>query len=390
MTRHALIVVVLVAVISCAGCDKAELTAYGFTQAIAIDLLDDGQVAITTLFYNPSGNGEQGTKPDKKNGIRIRTEAPTLFEAVRDIPLLFGRKAKWDHMRVILIGEEVARRKDVGEMLEFFYRDHEPRTTVPLLLTQGRAGDYLAVKPYIENTIGQQLKRIEEMSVSYSAKTIRTRLLELAIELKSQTGIATLPYLYRLPGTNEVAVSGVALLKGGKLAGGVLSSARTRALIMLLDEFENGVVDAPCGDPRGEGSSDERPGRESFEVLRLHSKLTPVLQGDELTIRTRIEMTLSTNELRCSSIATPEEEKAFRSRIEESVDANVRDIIAELQRRRADAIGIGDRIYRRSPRRWKELKPQWDAIFASARVETSVKVDIISTGMSIGKPFSSR
>ncbi|WP_308634397.1 Ger(x)C family spore germination protein [Paenibacillus silvisoli] len=364
------------------GCDKAELTEFGYVQAIAIDRMETGKVAITTLFYNPSGGGEQGGPKENKSAILIETKAPTLLDAIRDIPIVFGRKAKWDHMRIILISEEVARKQNNGEILDFFLRDHEPRSTVPVLLAKGKASDYLSVKPFIENTIGQQLKRIEDMGARYSAKTIRTRILDLAIELKNETGVARMPYLYRKPSTKNITMTGIALLKEGKVKGDILNSKQTQSLVILLGQYESGILEIPCS---GTGN---RKIKESVEAIALKTSVKPIIRNKELTIRVNARIKGSIGQLICTSLMTEKEVQTFKSRIEQTVESDLRDLVDYLQQRQMDAIGIGDRIYRSNPKLWKMLKPEWGKVFAEGRVEINVKVDIINTGMSVGKSFS--
>ncbi|MFC5652521.1 hypothetical protein ACFPYJ_26060 [Paenibacillus solisilvae] len=63
------------------------------------------------------------------------------------------------------------------------------------MAAKGKAGKYLNVSPFIESTIGEQLRTMEYSATRYSAKTVKTNLLDLTIQLKSQVGIALLPYI---------------------------------------------------------------------------------------------------------------------------------------------------------------------------------------------------
>lgn len=383
--------IVVLPVLSCfllTGCgDKAELTEFGYAQAVAIDQAKDGKFELTTHFYNPTSGGETGTADaQRKRGFNITTRADTVFEAARDIPIHFGRKAKWDHMRIILIGEEIARKEDVGDVLDFFSRDHEPRATVLTLITKGKASDYLNVKPFIENTIGQQLRKIEESAIHYSAKTMSTPLLELAIQLKNETGIAMIPYVYSssIDNPKELTVAGVAMLKKGKLNGSIVTPTDTQRLLMLIDKYEGGVIEIPCN-----GMSEEKQkAKESLEVLSLKTKVTPTVKDDEVTVRVMTRIKGSVGELRCSSLKTKDEALRFRDTVKKTVESELREVVKYFQKRQMDAFGIGDQIYRMNPSLWKSMKPDWGERFASSRFEINVEVDILNTGMGVGTPFS--
>lgn len=71
------------------GCwDKAELTEFGYVQAVAIDRAERGRIELTPLFYDPVGGGDTGGGGEKKTGggISFAIKSDTVFNAVRDIP----------------------------------------------------------------------------------------------------------------------------------------------------------------------------------------------------------------------------------------------------------------------------------------------------------------
>ncbi|CAG7613675.1 Spore germination protein B3 [Paenibacillus solanacearum] len=367
------------------GCgDKAELTEFGFVQAVAVDLTDKGTIALTTHFYNPTGGGETNVAVKQgQRGLNIRTEGDTTFEAVRDIPIHLGRKAKWDHMRIILIGEAIARSQSLGEVLDYFSRDHEPRATVLVLLTKGSAAGYLHVAPFIEYTIGQQLREIEDSGSRYSAKTTKIPLLDLAIQLRSEAGVAALPYVYSQNAEKKIlSVAGIALLKDGKLSGNILTPSNTQYWLMLTDRYKSGVIEFPCGDDT------KKNGKESLEVMSLKTIVKPVILNDTLEIRVRTKIKGSVSELQCSSLDTKEETDRFEDHIKKTVERGMRNMIAVLQKRQLDALGIGDQIYRKNPQLWRRWKPDWGERFAQSRFVIELEVNVLNTGMTVGNPFS--
>lgn len=201
------------------GCwDKSELIEYGYVQAAAIDYVKEGELQLTTLFYRPGSSSEaSGAEATSGKSFNIVTHGSTPLQAIEEIPIYFGRRAKWDHMRVLLIGEKLARKENIGEILDFFSRDHEPRGNIYILVTKGKADRYLNVKPFIEYTVAQQIRQMALVSHEYSAKSIHTPLLDLALQLGSQTGDAIIPYLIMDEESKQASVQGMGLLKNGKL-----------------------------------------------------------------------------------------------------------------------------------------------------------------------------
>ncbi|MCA0755966.1 Ger(x)C family spore germination protein [Paenibacillus sp. N4] len=368
------------------GCwDKGELVEFAFVQAVAIDKTENGKLKLTTLFFKPTGGDNSGSNEVKLGSSRsfmIQAEAYTIFEAIRDLTIHFGRKAKWDHMRVILINEKVIRQQDIGDILDFFARDHEPRGTILVMATKGEAAKYLKLKPVIESTLGEQLRTMEIATTRYSAKSVQTNLLDLTIQLNSEVGVALLPYIHFYKAdSKELSASGIAILKKGKQIS-TLSPTKMQRLLMLTNQYKEGNIEFPCG---SEGKANVK---ESLEVVSAKTKVVPVIQGDSLTVRLNTSIVGAISEMRCSSVVKREEEAAFRKRIQETVEKEFRDLITELQAKRLDAIGLGNKIFAKHPALWKSWKKNWDERFALAHFESHVEIRVLHTGLNIGKPYS--
>lgn len=371
------------------GCwDKAELTESGYVQAIAIDQAESGKIELTPLFYNPVGGGDTGGGGggEKKNGggISFSVRADTVFNAIRDIPYHLGRKATWDHMRVILISDELARKKSVGDVMDFFSRNNEPRATVTVLITEGKASDYLKMKPFIESTMGQQLRKMEESGYKYSAKTSQFPLVDLSIQLKGKSGSLTMPIVSRDSSTGKQAVvTGMAMLREGRMVKGIITPEKTPALLMLQNKYSSGVVELPCIKP----SNGSNKKMESFEIISLATKVKPEIKNGELSVKVETQINGRIGELLCSTLTSVTEEKEFEKRVAEIVKAQMEEVIQLLQKKKTDVIGIGDRIYRKNPNLWKSWQPTWSQRFSEMAFKIEVSVRITDTGMNAGLPY---
>ncbi|MCP3743950.1 Ger(x)C family spore germination protein [Paenibacillus sp. A3M_27_13] len=375
----------ILAVILLAGCwDKAELVEFGYAQAIAVDLDQSEEIYLTTHFYNPSGSQEMGGAPKQSSkAFNILTKGDNMDEAIKDIPIHLGRRAKLDHMRILIIGEEMSRQRGLEDVLDFFMRDPETRKTILVLIARGKASDYLETKPYIENTIGQQLRKIEETTARFSAKTSRVPLLDLAIQLKNETGVTTLPNVFKDKPLDEISIAGVALLKEGKLVKSVISPTNTQPLLMLLGKFKSGVIDIADKD----AESEKKKTKESLQVISLKTKIVPFIEGEDVVARVHIKIIGAIGELHSSSVMTREEQNKFKGRLEAEIKEKLRETISLLQKERLDAIGIGNQIFQKNSALWKRWKPTWNERFAKAEFNVAVEVNIVSTGMGIGVPF---
>ncbi|WP_335871837.1 Ger(x)C family spore germination protein [Bacillus sp. 2205SS5-2] len=363
------------------GCwDQNELPVYGFVQAVSIDLSeeDENKLVLTTQFIKPSPKISSSGNSSGEAYINVQTEGDSTFEAIRDITNHLGRKAQWSHTRIILLSEELVKKRELGELLEFFYRDHEPRLLMNLAVTQGRSQDYLNVQPFIENTISQQLKEIERIAQKFSAKTVEATLLTLGTELKSELKTGTIPYFTM--GTHQhPVVSGISMFQKGKMVD-TLSPIESEGLLMLTNRYNSGIIEIPC-------KTSDRELIETVEVMGVTSKSKFKLNNNKLSFDESLTIEASIGELKCTSLDNSEALSEFNKIVEKEVKKNLLDTINRLQEDKIDALGIGNDVYRQQPDLWGEIKDQWPSIFGSASYTIKVKVNTMNSSSDVGKPF---
>lgn len=380
MKRPLVFVLSIFCLFSLTGCwNKFELTDWAFVQAIAIDDSPDGKLQLTTHFYKPGGGGSLEGGPQGPSAFNITTKANTVFEAIRDIPLRLGRKAQWSHMRIILISDQLGKKRNIKELTDFFVRDHEPRDTVTVVIAKGTAKDYLVQKPFIESTIGQQLKEMSRSASKFSAKTKNVDLLDLAIQFRSQTGIAILPFIYSngSPGQN-IAMSKLAVIKDGILVSDFMDSANVESLLILRNEFDYGILEIPCKD-NGK--------KETFEVTSLHTRTR--IKPDSKTVSVQIDTKLkgSFSEIRCTSALNSDTESEAIHRIRAHVEKELRKTIRLAQNKKLDLLEIGDWLYRLRPALWTKWRSSWDNRFAQADFNIHIDIEVVNSGVLISKPY---
>lgn len=369
------------------GCwDRMELPERAFVMGAALDADDSGRFVLTVQVYKPSQSvGPQGSKSGN-SFVNIRTVDNSLTEAIRDIPIHLGRKAQWSHMRIILIGEELARKHGLKETLDFFYRDHEPRLTTTLTVTEGKAADYLEVKPLIERTVSQQLFQSQKSTAANSSKAPGMNLYRLALQLKGQVGDAYIPYMY-MDGSgmsNEPNAAGAAMVKKGVMVD-VLPPNLVEGLLMLLNEYKGGIIEIECPSDKKKQGKAAFDYKESVEAQRLTSKIEPKPKGDHLDVDIRLHLRAAVTELRCTQLDTMDKERKFADRIANEITGIVEELVDRLKKEKVDVLDIGNRIYTKNPALWKRWKDDWDDIFASARFHVKTEVEIINTGTEVGK-----
>ncbi|MBD0381032.1 Ger(x)C family spore germination protein [Paenibacillus sedimenti] len=376
----------LSALFALTGCwDHAELPDRGFVMGVALDRAEDGKISLTTQIFKPAqGVGAAGGKAGGTAYVNVTTVDDTVPTAIRDIPINLGRKAQWSHTRLIIIGEKLAREREIFNLLEVFYRDHEPRLTISIMIAEGRADQYLKMRPHIENTIAQQLFQSEKATAVSSGKTIDLNLLNLGLQLKSQVGNAMVPYLYLTKDSSSKVTNtaGIAMFKEGKFAG-KMEPEKVEILQMLLNKYEGGMIDIPCQNP-----SQQNPKVEAAEVLTMKSKWRPTaMEENSLKVHVKLNMEVAVVELSCSKLETVEEEKKFAKTIEEQMKHRITETTDWLKKNKFDAIGLGNKVYQKNPSLWKKWKKNWDDRFAESEFDIDVEVKVMNSGTTISKPI---
>jgi spore germination protein KC len=363
-----------------AGCTRGlELSERAFVLGVAVDLTANQQILMTTQIYNPS----QGKSdiPAKGATLNIITEGPSLFEAVRNITLQLGRKGQWSHIQMILIGEEVARSPKFREILDFFYRDDEPRLMNHISITNGKAGPYLNGKTLIENSNGRTLVDIQRIATRFTAKIPEMTLRELILKVQSEVSTALIPYVERGKKDDKSSeYTGGAVVLNKKMVG-FLPSEEVQYYMLAVNKVRNAVISIP---------TDSKSTAEAFEIIQSSAKISTRLEDDTVKVKLSLAVSGTVREITHSRMDTTEETKQYELHIADTIRSRTEKMLLSLKEMKADAIGIGNRISKLHPRVWKEMKPEWQEQFEKVEYEIDVKVTIINTGLDTGHTIFSK
>jgi spore germination protein KC len=365
------------------GCwSSRELTDFGFVMGVSLDQTEEGRIEVNAQIYSPMetiGGSGAGSKAPYTN---IKTVNDSVFDAVRDLTQYLGREAQWSHMRVILIGEQFAKEQDIGEILDFFYRDQETRLNSFVIVTKGKAADYWELKPFIERTMGQQLNTIQKMTADISGKTNSAMLLNIATELNSKLKTTMIPYIEKTEEKPEAPFSsGTVIISNGKMVDH-LSPGEVQKILMLTNEFKEGAIEFSCMEKQDE---EEKKKKETLEVRSVHTKISPEFTNTPPTVHLVTKIEGNIGELNCTSITTKEEGKKVEKHISQKAKKEMEEVIKHLQEKKIDVLGIGNKLYQQDPALWKKWEKDWENMFADTQFVIDVKVMIKNTGMISGK-----
>ncbi|WP_332634232.1 Ger(x)C family spore germination protein [Halalkalibacter flavus] len=375
--------VFLLSILSLSGCwDSKELNEIGIVTGIAIDRdQKTEEIILTQQTLNPAtlniAIGAPG--PNVKNH---ESRGNTIFEAVRDGTQDFDRKKFFNHNKIIIINEKVAR-EGVLSILDVFIRDHEGRGLTLLSIARGvEARELLAEEP---QGIGRyQAIHLEEMmeNYRYNQKSSKVNIINF-FEKELEEGINPVMGVLEKEETNA-KLTGIAIFKKDKLIG-YLDEIETRGYNWVIGEIHNAAITMPSLKNENE--------LVLLETLGGDSRIIPNIAGNEIsfTIESRIEVSLA--EQQSKEEYDPYENLEYLKQVENKtkkvIEKEMKMAIEKVQKEyQADIFGFGRQLFKENPSKWKEVKENWDEIFSNAAYTIKIDVDIKHTGLIQGS-FSS-
>ncbi len=274
-------------------------------------------------------------------------------------------------MRVLLIGEEMVRSRDIIPYLDVYYRDPRSPLNARVAIAQGRAEDIIRIKMIGPKPIGlhvHDLLKSMELQSQIPRVTIQTlHPLDRGFDF-------SLPYLYLAEGMPKI--EGIALFDGVHMTG-KLNLDRSKLYMLLAGEKSKSLrltIKVQSDD------KDEGYNYTTIDVMKASRKLK-VLVDKEGNVRVKLNV-----RLRVSIIEDPSDhlykkkilhnlEKTLSERLTREADS----VVATMQEARHDGFGIARRIMSFYPNLWRKL--DWKKVYPSIPFDVGVSLDVINTGI---------
>lgn len=367
-------------IINLTGCwNSRELNTLAIVMGTGIDISEEpDKVQLTLQIAKPSemksSKGEGGG--EGKAYFNFTIEEDTVFNAIRGATHEVSRKLFYPHNQIIIISEEIAK-GDVQKYFDFFIRDHETRTTSWVLISKGRAEEVLNVKPKQEKIPALEISRLVLAQGATSESSI-TALREFAVKTMSKTTAPVAPIIEVKGegGNKSINISGTAVFKGWKLAG-ELDKKESRGLLWVIGKVKSGIVTVNYPDETS---------RVSLEIIKASSKITPVINGDNIKFRINIKEEGNLGEEDgYENLTLPARIAALEKKKEMAIKNEVMAAFNRSKELNADIFGFGEIIHQRKPKEWENLENRWDEVFPEIQLEVNVEAKLRLTGR-IGRP----
>ena len=309
----------------------------------------------------------------QKAYVNMAETGDSIHQMTRELSLRRETSIASQHLKVIIIGEALARTYSLGKLVNEFLRDNEIRPSCLVLISKGRASDGLESK-----TAGEiPAFRLAGM-VENAYRTTRILPPTSLIKLESNIESGTSFLLQNVLSANgEIKFAGAAIIKG-----------KTNKMIGFLNEEELDGLTWITG--KGKGglvkSFDKNTGQLIvYEIESMKSHIQPHVKGNNISFDVHIESVGRLSESWMTSGGTFNNQflQNAQKTSEKKVKHLVRNVLEKMQKEyQVDVAGFGNRLRIRHPRVWMRVKENWDQTFSGVPINYDVKLMIKDYGAS--------
>ncbi|MEH7389463.1 Ger(x)C family spore germination protein [Bacillus sp. JJ1474] len=388
---------VTVLVLLLAGCwDRVEIEERGFVIGAAIDTANDQESDIKIegkrkenyrLTYqfvvpgniqgNSSGgkqtnNGASGDKPY----LNLTSEGKTIFQITRQMASETSRIPYMQHLKVILLSEELTQKGYLYDALDIFVRDHEMRRAAKVVITEGEAKRALEINAQNEKLPIMFINSISE-NVKKSARFLPfTNIGEIHSDLLKGKSFVV-PRIF--VNEKDARISGAAVFNSEDLKMiGTLNERETLGLNFIIGEVKSASIDLVMDD--------------QFVTVEIKSGKSnmkaSVSDLDQIQFIIELEAEGNVGEsFGNQKLANPSTIATFEEETSKEIEQIILQTIEKVQKEyKADVLGLGSHLKEEHHQTWTKLEKDWDRgknYFEKSKIDVQVKFKIRQIGASI-------
>lgn len=376
------------------GCwDRKELNELGIVVAIGIDRESKtGNINLISQVLRPSEIKKQGGGGMEAPYETVITSNKSMFEAIRDTVKEFDRRSIFSHVKVIVIGETLAR-DGIADIMDFIGRSHEIRAfTWVVVAKDSDAKEIFGNKHGIEKIQANYMEGIIKRERK-NADVTTSNFIEF---IQKMPGEGNNPITSAFIETEEDKVNknneltkskalslyGTAVFKKDKLIG-FLDNNETNGLNLITRNKKNKAlhVESPLNKNK----------HISIEMTNTKHKIEPELRDGKIIFKVTVKVTGNITEVQDDLDVSNVEifdkvNDKFKEYIYNEVNTSVNRIRDDLK---TDVLGFGTAFQRKYPKEWNAVKDQWDTIFPETVCELNVETKLVRTGLFL-KPINAK
>jgi len=349
--------------------DRLFITNMGFDKPTEEEAQDPlNRYKITVGFRNQSGG--MGTDPEVGN-VTLSTVTTDMYTAERLLATRTNKSLFFGHLKVMLIGEEVARDELLfREVLDAVERNPIMSRKVSIGIVEGPASDALELEPKLEGNVGMFLADIFRRK----DRTQKAPLIDLgeALITLHENGSALIPRI--IPSSEEIKVAGAAVIKDYKMVGW-LSATESNDITIANGQIQFITFAVPHMDQVVPLTITD--GESSYEYVETENERKMIIN---IEMEGDVEMFYlnAKEDILDPTFLTVIQDHASKI-IKESMEGTVKKLQSEFN---VDVLGFDRYLEKYKPRVWREIKGDWNEIFPTLTVEVNVETKLRRVGLS--------
>ncbi|GAB1764053.1 Ger(x)C family spore germination protein [Priestia megaterium] len=314
--------------------------------------------------------------PQQKSYVNVFETGDSAFQMLRELSLRSDTPLTSPHMKVMVIGEALARSYSLEQLVDQSLRDNDFRPSCLMFISKGRASDTLESKTAGEIPAFRLSTMVEN---AYRTTRILPPMPLIKLESKIQSRSSFL--LQNVVSANgEIKFAGAGIIKG-----------KTNKMIGFLNEEELDGLTWITG--KGKGglvkSFDKKTGQLIvYEIESMKSHIQPHVKGNNISFDVHIESVgrLSESWMTSGSSFNNRFLQNAQKTSEKKVKHLVRNVLEKMQTKyKVDVAGFGNQLRIKQPRTWMRVKENWDQTFSEVPINYDVKLTIKDYGASGSK-----
>lgn len=385
-----IIIIFLSMIVFLTGCwDRRELNDISIVTGIAVDPGEKKKYKLTVEVANAAEFGKQSAQGDAPV-ITYSLEGDSVAELTNKMNIELTKQLVYSHTRVLFINEEIAKKGLLG-FLDFLERSGQFRNDFRIIVTKGdQAADFTRIVYPIQKSPSLKLHQQTESMQREWGGDPSVKLTDFISSIISK-GRSPVAIIVKLKGDVDkgkktennksldpealVYIDGLAVFNNDKMVGS-LTVTDTRNYFWT-QRLQHTSIAVPCNEKKKEDETflDLRIIRTKTNIKTTYKHNMPKLHVDIYG-----EANIQGNE--CTrDLTNLDVYKDYEKNLNKQIKKEITDSIKKVQEDfGSDIYGFGDRLNQTNPKKFKEVKDNWDEEFARADLDVHVNITLLHAG----------
>lgn len=375
MRKIALVLFLILSLLQTGCWNSREIDELGFVLSIGLDKTDDG-FKVTAQIASPETYSKKSSGFVSNPFWMVSSDGKTIFEAIRNMASISSRRIFWSHIKIILIGEELARNNTL-EIFDFFSRNPELRLRTLVAITPGEAGELLKVVPLMEKDPAIYLEKIIQ-NESLTGKSYNIMLKDFLEDyLDPNVGPVTSRIIIDKSKLGPVLKTSGAYVFDSNKKPVSLSEQNTRGLLWIKGKMNDSIMVVNC--PYDNMLA-------TLEIKKANPSIKSFLDNEVPHYTISVNVTAILTEQSClTDFNNINKLNDLQMALEEAIRKDIQSTISIAKELQIDYLGLSRILHKQHKEEWHQISSKWNNLFRDSEIAIVVKVKI--PHISLAKPL---